>query len=156
MGMGQYPLGLAPMGIDPVADVSSEPPIDVPDALMFDGAQHDVPIDSETGLYKGLHWVDHQVALNMSVQLGSIPNAPDVGQTFHLIRIADEATMTRDADARIRTALATLLARRDISIVSVRSYSPVRNRVRVELTYMNNRLPMGAEGRRPTKTITNG
>lgn len=108
-----------------------------PRALYFDGASRDMLLITATGLYRSLHPVDQKMAMALVLRRGSIPVAPDLGSTFHEIRIGEEEAMTADASQRAAQAASLLIQAGDVRIASVRCYSSNTSRVRVEVNYEN-------------------
>ena len=140
MGLGEYELGSAPWGFDPPETAPPPRTVLPPQALYFDGKTADFPLDEE-GHYVEVHPVDHRVEIALFTTFTKVPVAPDVGSTVASIPIQDDAAMTADADARVRTALRDLIAAGDIELVSVKAWAHPRWRAHVEVVYKNLQLP---------------
>src|SRR5580704_4523412 len=104
MGAGDEPAGSAPAGIDPPAALTRAPTVETPQALLISGGTRDVPLNA-AGDYLGTDPVDHRVRLALFVTLGSIPSAPEIGNTLRSARIADPAPLQQDVAARVQAAL---------------------------------------------------
>ncbi len=138
-GSGTYASGTGSAGFDPVGTVSA-PPLtqNAPKALKFNPATRD--FDITEGVYAALHPVDQRVALALTIELGSIPSAPNVGHTLRRMRRSSGATVEADAKDRVRQALKTLLDAEDIAIDRIEVDAETRGRVIVVVYYVNLRL----------------
>src|SRR5580698_2091135 len=116
MGAGDTPAGAAPAGIDPPAALSPPRNVLPPQALLFDGATHDVPLDAQ-GHYMGVDPVDHRVALALFTTLGRIPSATEIGSTLTSARIADPVPLQNDVETRVRLALADEISAQNIALL---------------------------------------
>ncbi len=139
MGAGNFPAD-GQAGLDPVGAPLPRRNVRLPWALLLDGWTRDVPLDAN-GLYVEVHPVDHKVEVAMFIALGKLQSAPGIGGTVGEVAVGEDAAMQRDAETRIREALAELLAEGDIAIVSIRAFAAPRWRANVELKYQNLRLP---------------
>lgn len=146
-GFGEAGVGEA--GIDPVDATFSADALTPPQALFFDPALMDFPKDGD-GRYVEVHPVDQKVELALALAFGSAPSAPGVGGTLRDIKIASRAEMTQDATQRVNVALASLIARGDVVVVSVVAYAVNAWRVHVDVTYQNTRAPDAARNRTTT------
>jgi len=146
-GYGEAGAGEA--GIDPLAaDLTTTRQVP-PQALFFDPALMDFPKDAD-GRYVEVHPVDQQVELALALAFGSVASAPGVGGTLRDIRIASRAEMTNDASQRVNVALAALIARGDVRVVSVVAYAANAWRAHVEVVYQNLRAPDTSRNRTTT------
>ena len=118
MPLGDYALGAAPVGWDLPGPPPPPRNVTPPPALFFDPAIRDVQV-LPNGQYRGQHPVDHTVTIRLFMVLGRIPVAPDTGSTVRSLPIDTDQRMTADADARVRTVLADLIAKGDVQLVSV-------------------------------------
>lgn len=111
-----------------------------PHALFLDPAVMDFTVDAD-GLYQSVHPVDHRVLMALGVARGSVSVSPAVGATLRDIAIADKATMTADAVRRVTTALANLIAAKDIELGTVDCYASAPSRVYILVEWRNLRAP---------------
>jgi hypothetical protein len=148
MGAGDTQAGSAPAGIDPPP--SPTPPRDVqpPQALLFDGATRDVPLDAN-GRYEEADPVDHRVAVALFSTLAAIPSAQEIGNTVAKAPIDDPAPLQRDVEARVRAALKDELDAQNIALLTIAATVTVRWRIQVTVVYQNLRLPGS-----PQRTLT--
>jgi hypothetical protein len=91
------------------------------------------------------------VTIRLFMVLGKIPVAPDTGSTVRSLPIDTDQRMTADADARVRTVLADLIANGDVQLVSVVASAGTTGFARVRVTWMNLRLP---KGQQPQQSVT--
>lgn len=140
MGAADFPAGAGPAGIDPPAAPSAPSTTRPPQALLFDGALRDVPLDA-TGGYAEADPVDHRVALALFVALGSVPAATEIGNTLGDVRIDDPDPLQRDVENRVRRALQNELDAQNIELLTIVATVTVRWRLSVRVDYRNLRLP---------------
>lgn len=133
MGLGDLPLGDGllgePLAIFPVPTAPTRPR-----ALWFDPTTRDFKIDSN-GRYLDLHPVDAGVTQSMMFALGSLPGAPQIGQSLANAEPGD--ALEKDVENRVRLAVAWLVNRGDVEIVAIRSEQGTSGAVLAELDYRN-------------------
>jgi hypothetical protein len=149
MPLGDYALGTAPVGWDLPGPPPPPRNVTPPPALFFDPAIRDVQV-LPNGQYRGQHPVDHTVTIRLFMVLGKIPVAPDTGSTVRSLPIDTDQRMTADADARVRTVLADLIANGDVQLVSVVASAGTTGFARVRVTWINLRLPKGQQPQQST------
>lgn len=113
-GAGAYPAGIGPAGYSPVPDASGRP-VAVPIAAFYDPALRGFPFD-DNGEIVGVHPVDQEAALRVTIPLGSLRSSPLVGINWARIRLASGAALQRTIDDEVRTALRTLVNAGDVKI----------------------------------------
>ncbi len=113
MSSGTHSSGTGSAGFAPVGAVSAAPLTqNAPKALKFNPATRD--FDITEGVYAALHPVDQRVALALTIELGSLPSAPNVGHTLRKMRRSSGPTIEADARDRVRQALKTILDAKDM------------------------------------------
>lgn len=109
-------------------------PPEVPTAPRFEPSSNAYAFD-EFGRVASVHPIDHRVALMLSVERGSLPAAPDVGNTLrYSLSVAGKDQRQRAAEQSVADALATLVRAGDITIDEVLVDSPNRDVVSVRYT----------------------
>lgn len=119
----------------PLLDASGRPT--PPRALTWNHSTHDYDRDDD-GFYVEQHPVDAAVDLALTVQLGSLPCAPDIG---HELAKIEPIGPRRDAKARaeVRRALARLIRSGDITILEIIVDGTAEGLLYVAPRYINNR-----------------
>lgn len=108
-----------------------------PNAYAFD----------EFGRVASIHPVDHRVALMLSIERGSLPAAPDVGNTIrYALSVAGMDQRQRAAEQAVADALATLVSDGDVTIDEVLVDSPKRDVVSVRYTNLRTNRTRNAFG----------
>jgi len=116
-GAGAYPAGIGPAGFSPATDATGrESPL--PLAAFYDPNKRAFPFNDD-GEAVGVHPVDQEAVLRVTVDKGSIKCAPNVGISFKRIRTASKSTLLRIIDDEIRSAWAPMVATGDITILGV-------------------------------------
>lgn len=128
-------------GYDSVADVPAARAVVPPHALYLDASVMDFPLDSD-GRYVSVHPVDHLAEMLLIPELKTITAAPGQGSPWTDLEIADEATMTARATEIVMARWRDLIARGDITRVTVRSYAKDGGRAYVRVSYVNERDPL--------------
>lgn len=141
MPAGSYAAGSGFAGADPVAAWSDPPKvIQTSNAALWDLSTRTVSRDEATGLVKRIHWVDQAVALALGVPLGSLPSSPNLGHRLRLIKRAAGPQLEAQVVDAVNLALADLLERRDISLISIVVNTTTRSQIVVAVSYVNLRL----------------
>lgn len=136
MGFGTFPAGYGPAGIDPNVPADPRVPAIPAAARLIDGITKDYVLDAD-GRYLPAHPVDAAVFDALRVALGSISSAPAVGDsTFALARI-DRTRIVAQVTDRVGVALADLVARRQIAVLSVEVDVRVPTRLLRSVRYRN-------------------
>jgi hypothetical protein len=119
----------------PLLDASGRPT--PPAALTWNHSEHDYNRD-EDGFYVEQHPVDAFVDLALTVPLGSLPCAPDVG---HELGGIEPIGPRRDAKARaaVRKALARIIKSGDITLGEIVVDGTSEGLLYVAPSYVNNR-----------------
>lgn len=138
MALGSYPLGVGPLGFDPVAD-PSDPSDRQLLAPLIDPGTHDAVL-LEGGSLLGVHPVDQAVSLAFGVRRGTLGSAPSQGHTLREIEYGGAGLSTRVRLA-VEQALAVLINRGDVALVAV-EVQAMGGGFAVEITYRNLRLPV--------------
>lgn len=137
MALASTLLGLGTIGHDPVDDPSAATARQALAPLIHPGSKDAVLLS--TGALQGVHPVDQAVCLAFGVQAGTLGSVPGQG---HALR--DLEWGGRGLDVRVRqvvaAALATLINRRDVALVSTAT-EPAPGGFVVTITYRNLRLP---------------
>lgn len=142
MGLGQYPCGVGPCGLDPLPAASAARSVVAPSALMFDGASRDFPLNPATGRYYGVTPVAQRVELALLIALGKVPAVPTLGiQLANIVPVTGPKLQT-DVETAVNTALATPLQRGDIAILTIRGTSAIRGRITVYVRFQDLRDPL--------------
>lgn len=114
-GAGAYPAGIGPAGFDPATDATAtETPLPV--AAFYDPSVKGFPLNDE-GEAVGVHPVDQEVAIRVTVPKGSISCCPSVGISWSRLRTASRRTMQKVVDDEVRSALATMIADGSITLL---------------------------------------
>jgi len=105
-----------------------------PTGTHFDPETHAYRFD-ELGRVAGLHPVDHQVALIIGLEAGSVPAASDVGNSFRKslggVALHQRASV---GELAVREALGQLVSNQDIRIDSISVDSPKRDVITIRYT----------------------
>jgi len=142
MGLGQYPCGIGPCGLDPLPAASAARSVVAPTALLFDGASRDFPINPATGRYYGVTSVAQRVELALLIAFGKVPAVPALGiQLANIVPVAG-AKLQADVENAVKTALAVPLQRGDIALLTIRGTSTVRGRITVYVRFQDLRDPL--------------
>lgn len=138
MGFGSSPFGIGLFGADVVTASSTRLTVP-PQAAMYDLKTKAFPLDEDDGTIVSVHPIDQIVALRVSMPLGTIKSLPTLGHEFaKLSRLAPDKV--QPAAERLVTAMyADLVKRGDITILGVRTATPVRGNNQVGIDYVNNR-----------------
>lgn len=123
-----------------------------PRALTFDPTTRDFTRDAN-GRYVDQHPVDAAVVTALLLQLGKLPAAPNVGAAFRSIGNALARDAQRKTERVVRKALARLIARGDITLVTVVREVRASGAHLIVVTYVNERL-QGRPQRTATATFT--
>lgn len=136
MALGDFLLGEGPLGFDPIAS-NSPAGVRQQRAPLIHPGLHDAVL-LEDGSLLGVHPVDQEVALALGVARGTLGSAPDQGHSLGELEYG-----ARDLEAqvqqRVEQALAVLLARGDVLLVSVVT-TLIEGGFVVDATYQNLRL----------------
>lgn len=105
-----------------------------PTGTYFDPSTHAYRFD-ELGRVAGLHPVDHQVAIQIGIERGALPAAPEVGNAirYNLGRAGKQQRQAA-AEQAVRDAFSSLLSNDDISLDEVTVDSPQPNMVTIRYT----------------------
>lgn len=122
-----------------------------PHALYLDLSTMDFPMDDD-GRYIEVHPVDHEVFMAIGPEQGSIMAAPNQGLPWQSMPYDSEAVMQRRADEMVRSKLAAILSRGDITDLSVTLRSRIVGRGRVLVRYKNTRIPQEHDPYRTVET----
>jgi phage gp46-like protein len=137
MPAGFFYAGAGFAGADPVAAPSTPAVVlQTSNAALYDLATRSVPRD-ENGLVKRVHWVDQAVALALGVSLGALPSSPTIGHRLRQIKRAAGPKLATEAEDAVNEALADLLDRGDIAIITISVTTSVRSQIIVAVTYVN-------------------
>ncbi len=109
----------------------------VPTALQWDGATRQWVLSGDQ--FASVHPVDQAMMIGCCFRRGSVPSAPDVGNTVFEIRSLGSSNVRDDAESRIRSAnpVARLLAEGKVAIKSVDAEVSQWGRLLVAVTYHN-------------------
>ena len=150
MGFASKPFGTAPWGADPVVGPSVRLLPGQIAAAQFDGASRAF-LQNADGSISGIHPVDQEVALALSLEdgaIGSLSGAKAVGHRLRKIKRSQGPTVVADAQDAVRYALRRVIARHDISIQSIDvDNTTVRGRIVVAVAYINLRTGAAATAR---------
>jgi hypothetical protein len=148
MGFASKPFGTAPWGADPVVAPSARLTSAPITAGRFDGASR-AYVQNADGSIAGIHAVDQEVALALSIEEGALASAVTTGHRIRKIKRSAGPTVVADVQDAVRFALRRVLARQDIAIRSIDvDNTTVRGRIVVAVTYVNLRtLPAGTDPR---------
>ncbi len=137
-GAGAYPAGIGPAGFDPAADADSKT-APLPVAAFYDPSTRSFPFNAD-GEAVGVHPVDQEVALRVTVPRGSIRFAPNVGITWSRLRVASSRTMQKTVDDEVKTSLTTMIEAGDITLYGSPLHEDARGAPLFYVDYRNNRL----------------
>lgn len=142
MGLGQYPCGVGPCGLDPLPAGSAARSVVAPAALLFDGKTHDFPLNPDTGRYYGVTSVAQRVELALLIAFDKVPAVPALGlQLANIIPVAGPK-LQADVETAVKTALAVPLQRGDIAILTIEGTSTIRGRITVYVRFQDLRDPL--------------
>lgn len=135
MPLGDFPLGDVPLGDDGTDNV---PPDAVSQlrAMYFDPQSRDFPMGDD-GRYVDLHPVDAAVELALFIEFGSIGSSAELGQTLREIPSPIGRSVASDVSDRVRRAVAHIVEKGLIRIVSIENDAPNRHTLFVRFTYVN-------------------
>lgn len=135
MGLGDSPLGTAPLGLDPPA-ASAARAVQQPAALKVDGQTKDYVLDAQ-GRFVGVHPVDAKVFHRLRILSGSIRSAPTTGQGIGALKYIDKATIDAFVRDQITLALSDMVAGGDIAVRAITVDASVAGRVVFQVDYTN-------------------
>lgn len=146
MGFGSSPFGTSPWGADPVVAPSTRivaPPVG---AMKFDGATRTF-VQNVDGTMAGIHPVDQEVALALSLEEGAVGSTKGLGHHVRRIKRSVGPTVIADVTDAVKFALRRPLSRKDIVILSIDvDNTRVRGRIVIAVQYVNLRtLPPGQD-----------
>jgi hypothetical protein len=146
MGAAEYPMGVGPCGLDPVAPLSAPATrLKTPAAILFDPKKKRF-LMNEDGSFIEAHPVDQLVAICLGLDSRSYKSAPERGHTVWEMRTLAGPTSEAEAADRIRQALRVPLVRGDITLDSV-TINPIlddpalKGRTEILVEYTNLRTP---------------
>lgn len=140
MSAGEHLAGdLDVAGEDPPATAPAPRRVSLPRALLFDGATRTYLSDVE-GRLLDVHPVDHEVALAILVELGTITSAPSTGSTLRKVKHLGGPTLRTEVAERVRTAVSRALKARDILELGLTVETPSPWALFVRFEYVNLRL----------------
>lgn len=111
----------------------------LPRALLFDGATRTYLMDGD-GRFLDVHPVDHEVALAVLVELGTIASSPATGSTLRRVKYLGGPTLKTEVAERLRTAVARPLQGGDIQELSITVETTTPWALFVRFEYVNKRL----------------
>lgn len=149
MGIGSYPCGIGPCGLDPLPAASATRSVVPPVALLFDGLTRTFKINPDTGRYYGVTPPAQKVELALLLKKGATPAVPSLGLDLSKVVPAAGPKLQADVDAAVRAALATLLTTKAIRIDEITGTSTIRGRISVKVRYQDLTDPL-----KPTYTVT--
>lgn len=135
MPLGDYPLGDVPLGDDGTDNVPPDA-VSQLQAMYFDPNARDFPLGDD-GRYVDLHPVDAAVEIALFIEFGAIGSSADAGQTLRQIQSPIGKSVAADVSDRVRRAVAHLVERGLIRIVSIENDAPNRHTLFVRFTYVN-------------------
>lgn len=121
MGAGDFPAGVGGAGFDPVTEFAAPTVQPLPGAVRWSLETRD-SVYSESGTFTPTSPIDAQMTLGLGTRKGTISGAPEIGHTFAETNLATtDQAIQRDVEERARAAVpvATLLAAKDVEILSV-------------------------------------
>ena len=109
----------------------------VPEALWWDGTTKQWQMDGDQ--WSSVHPVDQAMMLGCCFRLGSIPSAPDIGNTVFEINSLGSPNIRDDVEARIRIAnpVARMITEGKAVIDSVDTEVQAGGRLLVQVAYFN-------------------
>lgn len=138
MGAGHFGAGIGRAGFDDTT-FAAEVIRARPAAKLFDPRTRDYGLDAN-GYVNGTHPVDAAVQVAMHFQAGKLASIADAGNTLRDVRVTVGPRVRTDVENRVRSALAHLTTRGDITIVKIEHEPGGRHGLKVRLTYINERL----------------
>lgn len=144
LGAGSRPAGSiaagqeVPNGFSAVAIL---PSLDAGMVPLFDISTKQFVRDPVTNLVKMVHWVDQAVALALGVNAGKFSAQTSLGNKIRQIRRNTPERLQSGVEDAVNVALASLLDRKDITLMSVRVTTPVVSQILVSVYYVNLRMP---------------
>lgn len=153
MGAGDLPAGddLAGDGFE--LEVSRPRNVSPPAAILYDGASRDFPIDA-TGLPVEEHPTDQKVSLALIVVQGTVAGSSTLGSKLRNKRLINSETIRTEVAYIVNTALASLVAAKEIVIVRIDVDLGAPDRVLVRVVYEN--LLLNAALSKAERTRTQG
>ncbi len=153
MGAGDLPAGddLAGDGFELV--VSRPRNVSPPAAVLYDGATRDFPLDA-AGLYTEEHPTDQKVGLALIVAQGTVSGSATLGSKLRAKRLINSETIRTEVAYIVNTALASLVAAKEIVIVRIDVDLGAPDRVLVRVVYEN--LLLNAALSKAERTRTQG
>jgi hypothetical protein len=136
MGIGSFPAGYGPAGIDPHVPGVARVPAVPRTAFLIDGATRDYMLDAD-GRYIPTHPVDAAVFDALRIVLGSVLSAPDVGDATNLLTHINRSRIQAQVEDRVTTALASLVARKVVQVLSIEIDLRVPTRLLRAVRYRN-------------------
>lgn len=137
-GAGAYPAGIGPAGFDDPANADSRS-APLPVAAFYDPATRTFP-QNDDGEAVGVHPVDQEVAIRVTIPKGSIRCAPNVGISWARLRVASSRTMQKTVDDEVKASLATLIEAGDITLYGSPLHEDAHGAPLFYVDYRNNRL----------------
>lgn len=135
-GTGVAGGGIAGLGAPASSEVAAS---SLPAVLRYDPAARDWATRA-SGVLATCHPVDQQVALSLSVRLGSVPAYPGLGNEFHQIGLGlNDAQLQRAARAKAEQSfpLSSLLSSGSVELVSVVAVIGQSGRLGITTLYKN-------------------
>lgn len=156
MGLGSFPLGTSPLGLDPVYKPAPAAPPIGPRAVKYDPSIRQFVLVDALGNAVDVHPVDQIVALRLTTYQGQSPSEADLGTKLRQISASGlSAARAQDAaNAEIARVLQDLTDAGDILLRSTVSDFSVPGRAMFAVTYVNLRDPNNNK-RYPTALAVN-
>ena len=153
MGAGDLPAGddLAGDGFELV--VSRPRNVSPPAAILYDGASRDFPLDAD-GRPIEEHPTDQKVGLALIVVQGTVAGSSTLGSKLRNKRYINDTTIRTEITYIVNTALASLVAAKEIAIARVDVDVGESSRVLVRVVYEN--LLLNAALSKAERTRTQG
>lgn len=117
MGFGSYPFGTGPFGYDPVTGAAIPARVTAPTPI-YDPATKTYPSAADGTLIDN-HPVVLEVSLALGIRAGAIPSLASFGLRTERIRKARREELQQVAQDEVELALARLIERGDVALVSV-------------------------------------
>ena len=136
MGMGDFPAGCGPAGLDPIVATTARAKKSPPQALQYDLATRRF-VQNADGSMASVHPIDQQVDLAMGIALGSLPGTPTQGNRLRRIQRAAGQTLQREVEDAVYDALNLLTTAKKITVLAVLVATPAPGQVIVQLVYVN-------------------